>query len=175
MLPGLALVIGAAVLIVAGYENRAVIDVLLGLKREQPGGSPEFSDTPSAAENPTQAAPGLTGSLQQAISGLGTFDGKPVAGWIIPVLKWARKNGWKGQVTSGWRDPKQVVTPSPGLPVAPQGQSNHRGKRWPLGAVDVSDPETLAKLVPHYPGPGPTLKWGGPVIGDPVHFSATGH
>lgn len=168
MLPGLALIIGAAVLIIAGFENRNIVDVLLGIKDERETGSP-------TSGNPTADTPSLTGSFQQALTGLGTFDGKPVAGWIIPVLRWARKNGWKGAVTSGYRsEAEQARVCATGVqPCAEPGKSNHQGKRWPRGAVDVTDWETLRGLVPRYPGPGPTLKWFGP--GDSVHFSGNGH
>lgn len=174
MLPALVLGVAAVVLITAGFENRNVLDVILGLKTERDTGGPEFSETggPILPDTPT-----LTGSLQQAISGLGEFDGKQVAGWIIPVLTWARKHGWHGQVTSGYRTTAdQARVCATGVkPCATPGQSNHQGKRYPRGAVDVSDWETLRTLAPHYPGPGPTLHWGGQVIGDNVHFSATGH
>ena len=33
------------------------------------------------------------------------FDGEPVAAWMKPYLVWARENGWKGTLNSGWRDP----------------------------------------------------------------------
>lgn len=171
MLPGLAFLIGAAVFIIAGYQNRNVIDVVLGIRDERETGSPDAG----AVTNPTAGAPGLTGSFQQALTGLGTFDGKQVAGWIIPVLTWARRNGWSGNVTSGYRSAAdQARVCATGVkPCAAPGTSNHQKKRWPGGAVDVTDWETLRTLVPRYPGPGPTLKWFG--AGDPVHFSGNGH
>jgi hypothetical protein len=52
--------------------------------------------------------------------------------------------------------------------------SNHVGAKHPRGAVDVTNAgelNTVLQLSPHQPG----LVWGGPLIDDEVHFSATGH
>src|SRR5262249_41772179 len=38
-------------------------------------------------------------------AGVATFDSRPVAAWMLPYLQWARDNGWKGTLNSGWRDP----------------------------------------------------------------------
>jgi phage-related protein len=111
--------------------------------------------------------------------GLGTFDGRPVANWIIPELEWARKHGWAGHITSGYRDPSQIVTNAQGM-VAPQGKSNHNLTAYPGGAIDVGDPgaraagQALYETLLNYPG-SRRLVWGGPAIGDWGHFSATGH
>lgn len=111
--------------------------------------------------------------------GLGSFDGLPVANWIVPILNWAQQHGWHGRITSGYRPPGQVVTNAQGL-VAPQGHSNHNFTAYPGGAIDVGDPgaraagAALAAVLAGYPG-GRHLVWGGPVIGDWGHFSATGH
>lgn len=111
--------------------------------------------------------------------GLSMFDGVQVANWIIPALEWARRHGWTGHITSGYRSPDQVVTNPQGI-VAPQGHSNHNLTAYPGGAIDVGDPgaraagQALYQALLNYPGPR-RLVWGGPAIGDWGHFSATGH
>lgn len=111
--------------------------------------------------------------------GVGEFDGHKVAGWIIPILKWARTAGWSGAVNSGYRSfaeqaelyANRASNPNP---VAPPGSSNHEGSEYPRGAVDVSDYSGLNPLTNDSSGPFPgKLKWFG--MGDPVHFSGTGH
>jgi SLT domain-containing protein len=111
--------------------------------------------------------------------GLGHFDGLPVANWIIPELQWAQRHGWHGRITSGYRPPGEVVSNAQGI-VAPQGHSNHNTTAYPGGAIDVGDPgartagQALENIIRNYPGKR-RLVWGGPVIGDWGHFSATGH
>lgn len=111
--------------------------------------------------------------------GTSMFDGKPVANWIIPDLRWARAHGWTGSVTSGFRTDAQQMAAArgyglqhygPGGPLA----SNHTKTAWPGGAVDVTGAAQLAAVLRGYHG-AHNLVWGGPVIGDYVHFSATGH
>lgn len=173
MLP-LTLILFGAILLDSAITNRSLVDTALARKGEPlssgGGGAP---GTPSQ-DTPTTAGPGATlKGGNDAPKGLVQFDGHPVAAWIVPGLKWCRKHGyWHGAVTSGWRDPNVVITPSPGLPVAPQGKSNHRGKAWPLGAVDVSDAPGLEEGMKHYPGLLKVKR--DPSIGDPVHFSWTG-
>jgi hypothetical protein len=127
----------------------------------------------------------LRDQFAQPHDGLETFDGKPVAAWIVPSLRWAREHGWTGTVTSGFRTcehQKQVAADfaaSQGTTVAaiyPNGPcaSNHVGHQHPRGAVDVSNPEQLDRVLRNNPN-RPRLVWGGPVINDRVHFSATGH
>lgn len=114
-----------------------------------------------------------------------TFDGCPVASWIVPSLQWARKNGWSGRVASGYRScehQRDVVAPEYAkqhrMTVAqayPHGPcaSNHCGLAYPRGAVDVTEAQQLNNVLrnsPHKPG----LVWGS-IIDDGVHFSATGH
>jgi len=107
-------------------------------------------------------------------AGLGSFDGLPVARWIVPVLDWARAHGWAGRITSGYRSHAYNVA---------QGRnyySNHEGVQYPGGAIDVggwgarAQGAALAAVLANYTG-GRRLVWGGPVIGDWGHFSATGH
>lgn len=111
--------------------------------------------------------------------GLGTMDGNPVSAWIIPILMWARAHGWGGSVNSGYRSPAEQIAAATAYGLGNYGSSgplgsNHVGINYPRGAVDVSMPEQLAAILQGYPGK-PNLVWGGPVIDDPVHFSATGH
>jgi hypothetical protein len=101
--------------------------------------------------------------------GTASFDGVPVAKWIIPELRWARDHGWGGRVTSGWRDPRQIVH---GLfATAPQGQSEHQGTQYPHGAVDLSDYASFASIIRGYHGARRLIQLGI----DPLHFSGTGH
>jgi len=118
-------------------------------------------------------------------TGVEQFDGKPVAAWMVPSLRWARDHGWTGVVVSGFRtcEHQKVVAAafaaSLGKTVAevyPNGPcaSNHVGAAHPRGAVDVTNPEQLAEVLKNSPKT-PKLVWGGPVIQDRVHFSANGH
>jgi hypothetical protein len=118
-------------------------------------------------------------------AGLQMVDGVQVAAWMAPSLRWARAHGWSGRVVSGFRTCEhqkavaQRYAAEHGMTVAeayPNGPcaSNHVGQAHPRGAVDVTEPEELARVLrdnPHQP----PLVWGGPVIDDRVHFSATGH
>jgi hypothetical protein len=117
--------------------------------------------------------------------GVVTFDGLSVAAWIVPSLQWARAHGWTGHVVSGFRDCEHQkraaaqFAAEQGRTVAqiyPHGPcaSNHVGAAHPRGAVDVTNPQQLDQVLRNNPN-HPKLVWGGPVIGDTVHFSATGH
>ncbi len=111
--------------------------------------------------------------------GTTTMDGKPVANWIVPILRWAKGHGWSGSVSSGYRTPAQQMSAAKhyGLqhygPAGPLG-SNHVKTAYPGGAVDVSGASQLNSVLGGYRRK-PTLKWAGPTIGDWVHFSANGH
>lgn len=119
-------------------------------------------------------------------SDLVIVDGKPVVRWIAEEVLWAREHGWTGVVVSGFRTHAEQYAAAVGYvqrigstlaQTYPSGvyASNHckRGK-YPAGAVDVTQPEQLARVLARKPG-GSRAVWGGPVIGDTVHFSATGH
>ena len=98
----------------------------------------------------------------------------PIAGWIVPVLRWAYLHGWTGTVNSGYRTYTQQATlNAAGRFSAPAGYSNHEYTRYPGGAVDVTKPSLLSSVLARYPGP---QKLVGGVLGpiDPEHFSATG-
>lgn len=120
---------------------------------------------------PSGVAKGL-----QLLKGLGTFDGHPVALWIIPYLKWARAHGWRGSVVSGYRSTaEQRATCATGVrPCAAPGTSNHQGTVFPGGAVDVSDPDTLESVLKRYPGGHLLMRSPRDAKGkllDPPHFS----
>jgi len=112
-------------------------------------------------------------------AGVSEFDGRPVASWMVPHLRWAREHGWKGTVISGYRDPVEseaICRQKCGAPSCPgtcAGRaSNHSGKVQPAGALDISEHVRFVELMrscPHLPRIFNAL---GPA--DPNHFSATG-
>jgi hypothetical protein len=115
----------------------------------------------------TVGAPNGGGKLPR---GVARFEGAPVAAWIAPILAYARQQGWRGAVTSGFRsyaDQKRIYD-SGVRPAAKPGTSNHEGDVFPRGAVDVSDAQTLARIIARSPYRG-RLVWAG--TKDPVHFS----
>lgn len=110
---------------------------------------------------------------------------KPIAKWIVPILKWAVAHGWKGEVVSGYRtDSEQIAAATKyaaelGVPVLheyPDGPlaSNHCGTTYPKGAVDVTEAAELNSILHSYPN-SPTLIWAENTIEDGVHFSSNGH
>jgi hypothetical protein len=112
-------------------------------------------------------------------AGVATFDGRPVAAWMVPYLEWARQNGWKGTLNSGWRDPaysEHLCLNMCGRPSCPgkcAGRtSNHAGSVKPAGAVDVSDYVTFGHLMARCPySPKLQNRLG---ARDPVHYSVSG-
>lgn len=137
------------------------------------GGTAAGASCPAGAGNPA------TGAVGPTPHGTRTFDGLPVAAWIVPVLQWARGHGWAGHASSGYRDHAHQwkAAVEYGLSHYPGGNpfgSDHLTVDYPGGAVDVSLPAQLNQVLRGYPGK-PTLVWGGPVIGDFVHFSAHGN
>lgn len=115
-----------------------------------------------------------------ATSGVGTYDGRPVANWMVPYLQWAREHGWRGTLVSGWRDPnysKSLCYRMCGAPSCPGRcaglSSNHVGSVKPRGAIDVTDYQRFGQLMrqcPHQPHIFNALG-----ARDPVHFSASGN
>ena len=111
--------------------------------------------------------------------GVSRFDGRPVATWMRGYLVWAREQGWRGQLISGWRSPEhseQLCFEICGRPTCPgrcAGRaSNHSKKQKPGGAVDVSDFARFGGLMERSPFRPRIFNALGPV--DPGHFSATG-
>lgn len=172
MTPAIALFTIALILLQAGIKNQSPMDVILGKDRKKSKGEVEPFDSRASYETATDPNLRLQATPGAARAGTSTIDGHPVALWIVPYVKWARRHGWKGVVTSGYRPPWQVVTPSPGLPVAPQGKSNHSKLLFPGGAIDVTRPDEFAQALRSFPGPVPLKQ--GLAIGDPIHFSSTG-
>jgi hypothetical protein len=109
------------------------------------------------------------------LQGLVAFDNKPVASWIAPILDYARQHGWQGSLNEGYRTDRQQagiynsgVRPA-AVPVSlGGGGSNHEGKGWPAGAVDVSQAQQLSNILSRSPYKG-LLVWAG--AKDPPHFS----
>ena len=126
----------------------------------------------AAAQAPRPASPSRQASFTTppTESGVANFEGKKVAAWIAPALVYARQHGWKGQVNSGFRSfADQTRIYNSGVrPAAKPGTSNHEGTQFPRGAVDVSDAQTLSRILQNSPY-GQRLKWAG--AKDPVHFS----
>ena len=112
-------------------------------------------------------------------SGVDRFDGEPVAAWMKPYLEWARENGWKGTLNSGWRDPEHSerlcfdICGAAKCPGRCAGRdSNHVGKVKPAGSIDVSDPGTFGALMRKCPyEPKLCNRLGAK---DPWHFSVSG-
>lgn len=119
-----------------------------------------------------QPHPGTTAAISAANlpKGLTQFDGKPVAAWIAPVLKWAQQHGWQGTVNSGYRTlAQQTAIYNSGVrPAAKPGTSNHEMTAFPGGAVDVTDAQQLSTILARSPYAS-LLVWAG--AKDPVHFS----
>jgi hypothetical protein len=150
---------------------------------------PDGRTTREIARSREKAARDLRAHLRKefeaAQAGLDTIDGVQVAAWIVPSLRWARRHGWSGVVVSGFRtcahqtEVARAFAARQGKTLAqvyPHGPcaSNHVGVAHPRGAVDVTMPEQLARVLRANPNT-PELVWAGPVIGDVVHFSANGH
>ncbi|MEJ7784747.1 MAG: hypothetical protein WKF96_08090 [Solirubrobacteraceae bacterium] len=113
-------------------------------------------------------------------TGVGRFDGVPVANWLIPYLQWARAHGWRGRLVSGWRDPAYSeslcyrICGAPRCPGRCAGRSsNHSGSSRPNGAVDVSDYMKFRQLMTRCPYQ-PQI-FCGLDARDPVHLSAGGN
>ncbi len=119
------------------------------------------------------------------MAGLPTIDGKPVARWIVPRLLYARRNGWRGSVISGYRSPEAQMRAAREYAARvgrsldelyPAGvlASNHVGSSWPRGAVDVTDPVGLARAMELWAAEGKPRPLRARIPGDPGHFSASG-
>ncbi len=115
-----------------------------------------------------------------ASHGVSTYDGRPVATWLVPYLKWARAHEWRGTLNSGWRDPKYSqslcfrMCGRPSCPGKCAGlSSNHVGSVRPRGAVDVSDYVRFGQLMQRCPLQPRVFNALG--ARDPVHFSASGN
>jgi hypothetical protein len=111
--------------------------------------------------------------------GVGSFDGVQVATWLIPYLTWARANGWRGRLNSGYRSPEhseRICRDMCGAPTCPgrcAGRlSNHSGNVKPKGAIDVSDEFRFGQLMAKCPYSPRIFN---DLPNDRIHFSANGH
>jgi hypothetical protein len=116
--------------------------------------------------------------------GVTMFDGRPVAKWIVPYLRWARDIGyggrrWSGRLVSGWRSAAYSeslcyrMCGAPRCPGRCAGRfTNHTGSAPYMGAADVSDYARFNELMAHCPI-RPHLQ--NHLPNDRVHFSATGN
>jgi hypothetical protein len=113
-------------------------------------------------------------------TGVTTFDGRPVAKWMVKYLEYARARGWKGTLNSGYRDPDKsehlciIMCGHPTCPGRCAGRnSNHSGKVAPNGALDVSDYVKFGQLMARSDAPNPRI-FNALGAQDPVHFSVSG-
>lgn len=111
-------------------------------------------------------------------TGVGTFDGRPVANALIPHLQWARAHGWHGTLVSGYRTPEYsehlciVMCGAPRCPGRCAGRAtNHAYALAARFAGDVSDYIRFGQIVAHSPH-NPRIFNALP--NDRVHYSPTG-
>ena len=111
-------------------------------------------------------------------TGVGSFDGVPVANVAIPILQWCRNHGWLGRLVSGFRTAAYStylcirMCGRPSCPGRCAGAStNHTGTTSDRFALDVSDYVRFGQVVAHCPIP-PHIFNALPI--DRVHYSPTG-
>jgi peptidoglycan hydrolase-like protein with peptidoglycan-binding domain len=112
-------------------------------------------------------------------AGVASFDGIPVAAWMVPYLEWARTHGWQGRLNSGYRTPEYSehlcmgICGAPSCPGRCAGRSsNHVGRVKPQGSIDVSDYVRFGELMRRCPYSPRILN---DLPADRVHYSSTGH
>lgn len=168
-----------------GYQRPLNVEPTLGFRRRlrQPK-NPRWASSAAIARGVARRRRqrrSWRNNLQAAArrTGVTTFDGRPVAKWLVPYLQWARENGWKGTLNSGWRDPVYseglclAMCGAPSCPGRCAGRgSNHSGSTPGHGAVDVSDYVKFGELMKTCPIEPRIFCALGPA--DPVHYSATG-
>lgn len=137
-----------------------------------------LQDTPAVTKTtttPTGTTGGTSTPTRQPTSalpkGTATFEGKTVAAWIAPILEMARRKGWTGTIHSGFRtyEKQKEIYDSGVRPAAKPGTSNHEMTAFPGGAIDVTQPEQLARILHGSPKYRGLLQYAG--AKDPVHFS----
>lgn len=167
---GFALLTAGAALIYTGFKNMTMADLALG--RPGPGQPPPIADVEGVSTGTDNG--GATGNapVNSKVSGVVNWRGTPVAKWLVPVLNRAVEAGWDGCLNSGYRTPAEqaAACAQTSGPCAAPGQSNHQGKRYPGGAVDVCNPASFQAAM---------NKIGNPLrnslgASDPVHFSVSG-
>ena len=173
---GFALLTIGSLLVYSGWSNNSIADVLKGLgnKRNSGPGDAGFIALLSGAGNAVKPGTGGEGPATSGSTprGLSTFDGIPVCKWIAEELEWARKHGWSGSLTSGYRSKQhqKEVCATGVKPCATPGTSNHEGKKYPKCAADVTEPAQLDEVLSKKPVR--KLKYTGKSIGDIPHFSS---
>lgn len=160
----------------SGWTNRSIAATIRSDTAPEPkiDASDILGSMPHATGGKGAPIPtgGTLGGLASTVRATGTitFDGKPVAAWIAPILKYGRAHGWKGHVTSGWRSfAEQTRIYNSGVrPAAKPGSSNHEKTVFPGGAVDVTEADQLSAILLKSPY-SKFLVHAGPK--DPPHFS----
>lgn len=113
-----------------------------------------------------------TGLAAKGKGGVGSFQGIPMANWVIDSLRYAQSKGVEVRPTSGYR---------PGFdPHTASGASEHQGTRYPHGAVDFGGYHDAAALAMKMAVVNATADFRYPLrapIGfvDDGHASGTGH
>jgi hypothetical protein len=145
---------------------RVDVGALAGLLQPSEGLPEAQGQAPRVSVNVSGSPTAHAASTRAA--GVVKFEGTPVAAWIKPELEYARQHGWKGTVQSGVRSfaEQSRIYASGVRPAAKPGTSNHEGTQFPRGAIDVTDAQTLARILRRKGSP---LVWAGGK--DPVHFS----
>lgn len=164
--------LGAALLFSA-FKNMSLVDLIMGREGESVAAQGESHPTATHTSGGSENVNATVGTKAPSnAAGLKTWknpDGSTVriAIWIYIELK---KAGFKGYIESGFRsDQEQAEVCATGVkPCAAPGTSRHRGKVFPLGAIDVrqSEAAALAAKLQRIHSP---LKYAGSK--DPVHFS----
>lgn len=177
---GFALLTAGTLLVYSGWSNSTIADVLKGLAVRKGGaGDTGFISMLSApAQGVGEAVTPRSGGTGPSVGGgklpvgITTFDGKPCAKWVAAELRWARRHGWTGTLSSGYRSKQdqERVCATGVKPCATPGTSNHEGKRYPKGAADVTEEAQLDQVLSRKRGR--KLKWTGPSVNDNVHFSS---
>src|SRR3954451_23185176 len=111
--------------------------------------------------------------------GVGKFDGVVVAKTAIPLLQWARQNGWPGHLVSGYRSPAYseslcyAMCGRPSCPGKCAGRATNHAYATPARfAIDVSDYVKFREVIAHSPL---RPKIHNALPRDLVHFSPQGN
>lgn len=171
----------ATLYLVAGFTGRTLAEVVRG---EVGRGFALANISLPSIELQAAPATGTPVSLDSppgvaTAQGTANFDGKTVAAVAVPYLEFARANGWRGHVTSGWRSPAyseslcQTMCGAPSCPGRCAGRSsNHSGTSPTHFAIDVSDETNFGRIM-NLPG-APQPRIFNNLPSDRIHFSPTG-
>lgn len=158
-------------MLASAVRNQGMADTLRGaVSSGDAGPGARGFATAILGPPPPAGVSGPAGASGHVPSGMQQVDGHPVCAWIAQELQRARRNGWRGQVVSGYRNRQEQAAACAHTsgPCAKPGESNHQGTSFPSCAVDVTDPAGLARAL----GGGSRLHWTGRTIGDSPHFSS---